>query len=337
MSIDQNHAPTSTREGLPTSPSSRRGSLVPLHAVLRYGVFVVFVVMCVTFGILEPDTFLQTDTVRAIFVDASVLGVVAAALTLVLAVGDFDLSFGNIAGLSGAVAVYLMMSNGTGVLLAVALGLAAGLATGLVNGLVVAYGNVPALIATLAVGSMALGLERALMNDNTVYQGIQPDYYRLAGTEMFGLPSIALVSVVVVALLSLVASFTVFGRRIYMSGGGEEAARVAGIRTRRVRLATFAVMGTVAGVAGILLTSQATSYYPNSGGGLLLPAYAACFLGWSAAGGSRFYPLYTYFGVIFMGTLSTGLIIMQVPSWVTDLVQGLVLASAVLVARAAKR
>ncbi|BCG90187.1 MULTISPECIES: ABC transporter permease [unclassified Mesorhizobium] len=307
-----------------------------MQFLLRYGVFAVFVIMLVIFSVLRPGTFLQIDTLRAILVDAAVLGVVASALTLVLAIGEFDLSFGNVAGLAGAIAVYSMYMLGLPVPIAILLALIAGLAAGAISGMIVAHGKVPALIATLAVGSMALGLERAVMNDNTVYDGIPPGYVALTETSFAGLPLIVIISILVVIALSLISSFTVFGRRIYAIGGSDEAARIAGIRTKRVRWLTFVVMGLTAAFAGILLTSQAGSYYPNSGVGLLLPAFAACFLGWSAAGANRFYPAYTYFGVLFMGTLSTGLIMLQVPSWVDNFVQGAVLVSAVLVARAAR-
>lgn len=314
----------------------RKGAERTMQFLLRYGVFAVFVLMLVIFSVLRPGAFLQIDTLRAILVDAAVLGVVASALTLVLAIGEFDLSFGNVAGVAGAIAVYGMYMLGLPVAVAILLALVAGLAAGGVSGWIVAYGKVPALIATLAVGSMALGLERAIMNDNTIYDGIPPGYIALTETTLAGVPLIVIISILVVITLSLIASFTVFGRRIYAIGGSDEAARVAGIRTRRVRWLTFVLMGAIAAFAGVLLTSQAGSYYPNSGVGLLLPAFAACFLGWSAAGANRFYPAYTYFGVLFMGTLSTGLIMLQVPSWVDNFVQGAVLVSAVLVARAAR-
>lgn len=323
----------------PTSAAAEgngRTAASPFTFLVRYGVFAVFVVMLVVFATLKPQAFLQLGTLRAILVDAAVLGVVAAALTPVLAIGEFDLSFGNVAGLAGAVAVYAMYTLGIDFSVAILAAILVGVAAGACNGIVVSYGRVPALIATLAVGSMALGLERSIMNDNTVYDGIPAAYVALTEMTFLGMPSIVVISLLVVAALSFVSSFTVFGRRVYAIGGSDEAARIAGIRTNRVRFTTFVVMGVAAALAGVLLTSQAASYYPRSGVGLLLPAFAACFLGWSAAGANRFYPAYTYFGVLFMGTLSTGLIMLQVPSWVDDLVQGAVLVSAVLVARAAR-
>lgn len=317
----------------PPGAARRRAGL----ELLRFGVFGVFVLMIVLFGILRTDEFLQWSTARSILNDAAVLAVVASGLTVVLAIGEFDLSFGNVAGFAGAIAVYAMANSGAGWVLAVVVALLAGLAAGAVSGLLVAYGRVPALIGTLAVGSAAIGLERALMDDKTVYDGISTGFLDLTSSRLLGLPLAVWISIAVVIAFSLVMSFTVYGRRVYAVGGSEEAARIAGIRTRRIRVAAFMLVGLGAALAGVMLMSRSASYYPNAGTGLLLPAYAACFLGWSASSGGRFHPAFTYFGVLFMGVLTTGLVMLQVESWVTDLVQGLVLAAAVLVAASMRR
>ncbi|MFA4928661.1 MAG: ABC transporter permease [Patulibacter sp.] len=308
-----------------------------LGSVLRYAVFGAFVLMVAVFVALRPDEFAQISTLRSILDDAAVLAVAAAGLTVILAVGEFDLSFGSIAGFAGAVAVYAMVTLGIPIVPALLLAVVAALLAGGVNGGLVAYGRVPALIGTLAVGSVVLGLERALMDDKTVYDGIPRGFLTITESELLGLPLTVYISLVVVAAVGAFLSFTVPGRRIYATGSGEDAARISGIRTKRVRMMAFAIGALCAAIAGVLLMSRGASYYPSAGVGLLLPAYSACFLGWSAASSGRFHPVYTYFGVIFMGTMATGLIMLQVASWVTDLVQGLVLGIAVLVARSVRR
>lgn len=306
-------------------------------SALRYAVFAAFLVMVAVFVALRPDEFAQLSTIRAILDDAAVLAVAAAGLTVVLAVGEFDLSFGSVAGFAGAIAVYAMVTLDVPVVPAIGIALVAGVLAGGLNGGLVAYGRVPALIGTLAVGSVVLGLERALMDDRTVYDGIPRGFLAITERELLGLPLTIYVSLAVVAAVGVLLSFTVAGRRIYATGSGEDAARISGIRTRRVRLLAFAVGALCAAIAGVLLMSRGASYYPNAGSGLLLQAYSACFLGWSAAASGRFHPVHTYFGVLFIGTLSTGLIMLQVASWVTDLVHGLVLGVAVLVARSGGR
>ena len=321
-----------------TKPAQRlRTSMTPSLSWLRYGVFVVFVLMILVFGLLRPDSFLQTSTFWSLLENAAILAVVASGLSVVLAAGEFDLSFGSVASLGGAVAVFSMSSHDAGAVEAIIVALLVGLVWGSFIGLLVAYGRVPALIGTLAAGTIALGVERAMMDDKTVYEGITKGYVNIAFGNWIFIPSVVLISILVVLAVGLLMSFTAFGRWIYAIGGNEEAERIAGIRTRRTRLLAFALVAVCAGIAGILLTARAGSYYPSAGTGLLLPAYAACFLGWSASPGGRFHPIYTYFGVLFMGVLSTGLIMLQVPSYVDDLVQGVVLATAVLIARGVGR
>ncbi|MBF6621316.1 MAG: ABC transporter permease [Patulibacter sp.] len=310
---------------------------VGFGSVLRYAVFGAFALMVVVFVALRPDEFAQISTLRSILDDAAVLAVAAAGLTVVLAVGEFDLSFGSIAGFAGAVAVYAMVTLDVPIVPALLLAVLAALLAGGVNGGLVAYGRVPALIGTLAVGSVVLGLERALMDDKTVYDGIPAGFLKITESELLGLPVTIYISLAVVAAVGTFLSFTVPGRWIYATGSGEDAARISGIRTRRVRMLAFAIGALCAAIAGVLLMSRGASYYPSAGVGLLLPAYSACFLGWSAASSGRFHPVHTYFGVIFMGTMTTGLIMLQVASWVTDLVQGLVLGIAVLIARSVRR
>jgi ribose/xylose/arabinose/galactoside ABC-type transport system permease subunit len=94
------------------------------------------------------------------------------------------------------------------------------------------------------------------------------------------------------------------------------------------------VAAVAAAVAGILLTSKAGSYYPGGATGLLLPAYAAAFLGLSLGGGWRFNVLGTILGVLFLGTISTGLLMLEQPTWLASMIQGvLLLASVIVLAR----
>jgi ribose transport system permease protein len=175
------------------------------------------------------------------------------------------------------------------------------------------------------------------MNQNTVTEGITRNYLALTTTKLMGIPLHVLLMVTLVALMWFLMSFTVQGRRFYAVGSGEEAARLSAVRTSAVTLSGFVILGVTAALAGVVATSQAASYYPNSGAPYLLPAYAAAFLGFSALGGRRFHPLATFFGVVFTETLSTGLSMLNAPPWVTDLSEGLVLAAAVLLVRTGRR
>lgn len=304
-----------------------------IGALRQWGVFAVFAIMCVTFSILQPGRFATLDNVLVMLSNSAALTLAAVALTVVLALGQFDLSFAAVIGLSGAIGVYSMNQWGGGTAIAIGLALAVGAIIGVANGLMVGYGRVPALIGTLAVGSAATGIEVSIMRQNTVYEGIKPSYVAIASKHVLGVPLGVFVTIAIVLVVWGMLSSTVLGRRIYAIGSGEEAARLAAVRTRAVILGSFVATGVIAGAAGVIVTSQASSYYPDSGTPYLLPAFAAAFLGFSAIGGRRFHPLATFFGVIFTQVLATGLAMLNAPPWATNLSSGIVLAAAVLLVR----
>jgi ribose transport system permease protein len=304
-----------------------------LRQLREAAVILVFVGMVIGFSIALPGRFPTSTNLKNIFEDAVALSVLGGGLTVVLALGEFDLSFAAVVGVTGALAVGAMNKFHDGAAVAVLAAVVAGGLIGVVNGLIVAYGRVPALIGTLAVGSMATGIELALENNNTVYQGITTGYTSLTTAHVAGVPIEIIYGAMIIALLWAFLSFTTFGRRAYAVGNNEEAARIAGVRTQRVKVGGFVVMGVCGGIAGVVLTSQAASYYPNSGQPYLLPAYAAAFLGLTAVGGRRFNPVATTFGVIFTAVLSTGLSMLNAPPAATSLSEGALLAVAVLLGR----
>lgn len=130
-----------------------------------------------------------------------------------------------------------------------------------------------------------------------------------------------------------VMSFTTFGRRLRATGLNPTAVSLAGISVSRARLAAFVLMGLLAGLAGVMVTSQGGSYFPNSGAGLLLPPYSAVFLGAAVVGRGRFSPGATVFGVAFIALLERGLTMLDQKSAVIQLIEGAVLFAAVVLAR----
>jgi ribose/xylose/arabinose/galactoside ABC-type transport system permease subunit len=137
---------------------------------------------------------------------------------------------------------------------------------------------------------------------------------------------------VVVAASVFLLHWTRFGRHVYAIGGNDRAAFLAGIRLRAVRISCFLIAATFAGIAAIISTSVSQSYYPEISGGLLLSSYAALFLGAAMVWSNRFTILGSAMGVVWLLTLQTGLTQLNAKSWVSTLIQGVVLAIAVLLA-----
>jgi ribose/xylose/arabinose/galactoside ABC-type transport system permease subunit len=305
------------------------GARVAVRGVAeRWSLLVAFIAAFIFFAIARPHTFLTWDNARAILDDSSVACVFAVGVTVILVIGEFDLSVGFVAGLAGAAGVSAMAFHGWGAGAAVALAIGAGGVCGLANGVAVAYVRIPSFIATLAVGSIAAAIELAVTK-TAIFQGLSGSYLRIATTDIATIPLRAIIAAAVALLFLVVLRTTIYGRHASAVGDNPAAARLTGVPVERVRTTAFVLAGLTAGLAAVLVTSSAGQYYPNLGTGYLLPAYAAAFLGLSLGGGLRFNVLGSYLGVLLLDMVSTGLTMMNQPSWIAALVQGIVLLVAV--------
>jgi ribose transport system permease protein len=282
----------------------------------------------VFFSVARPHAFLTWDNARAILDDSSVLCVLAVGITTILLIGEFDLSVGFVAGLAGAAGVSAMAYNGWGAGAAVAIALGAGALAGLANGIAVAYVRIPSFVATLAIGSIAAAIELAITK-TAIFEGLSPSYLELATTRVGTIPLRAIIAAGFALVFLVLLRTTVYGRHAASVGDNAAAARLAGVPVERVRTVAFVLAGLAAGLAAVLVTSSAGQYYPNLGTGYLLPAYAAAFLGLSLGGGLRFNVVGSYLGVLLLDMVTTGLTMMNQPSWMAALVQGIVLIVAV--------
>ena len=318
-------------EGKTAAPVARAGRArrFSLRGVAeRWSLVIAFATAFAFFAVARPDTFLTWDNARAILDDTSVLVVLAVGVTVVLVIGEFDLSVGFVVGLAAAAGVAAMAFRGWPVWVAIAIALGAGGVAGLANGVAVASVRIPSFVATLAIGSIAAAIELAITK-TSIFEGIPASYADLALRRVATVPLRAIVAAGVVVLFFVLLRGTVFGRHASSVGDNPAAALLTGVPVQRVRVIAFVLTGLCAGLAAVLVTSSAGSYYPNLGTGYLLPAYAAAFLGLSLGGGLRFNVLGSYLGVLLLGMVTTGLTMMNQPSWVAALVQGIVLIAAV--------
>ncbi|MBS1878702.1 MAG: ABC transporter permease [Actinobacteria bacterium] len=295
---------------------------------------VAFLVTIGVFGALRPSSFLTVDNLKSILTQAAPLMVVAVGLTVVLTMQLLDLSFASTIGLCGALAIVLMSQHGISWQLAVLIALAAGAACGLLNGILVSYFGGTALIITLATGTIFTGVEFAVTGQQTIIGGVPLKYGEIANhTALFGLTNQVYIAAVIAVLGWLLLAQTEFGRYMHAIGGNQEAARLSGIRTRELKALGFVIVGLGAAVAGILLTSSASSSTPQVGAPYLLPAFAAVFLGSAVFKLGQFNMPGTVIGVLFLGVIQTGLTMLNLTTDVIYIVQGSILVVAVLLSR----
>jgi len=302
----------------------------------KWGTLVGFLTLIVVFSVLRPDAFPSYRNLRNIVEQAATLAIVASTVTLVMVTGDFDLSVGTLASLSGVVVADLM-TRGLGILPSVLIALTVGGLGGLINGVLVSYGGLSAFVATLATMTAYGGLALLYTDGATIFSGI-PEGFRWFGQSSLGpVPVPVLIMVIVVGLAWLVMEQTVFGRRLYAIGGNAEASHLAGINVRQLRMFSYVLSGIGAALAGIVLTSRLFSAHPQAGNPFMLNAAAAVFLGATAFREGEPHVLGTLLGVFIMGVLGNGLNILGVNSYIQSILTGAIIVAAVLLSGLSSR
>ena len=258
---------TQTADGTePAAPAPAPGilTLVPDLAG-RAGILIPFLIALGTLAVASAP-FRRFENLSNILDQQSGIIIVAAAMTLVLIAGGIDLSVGAVYGLAGGATTQLVGS--VGIPLAIAAGIAIGLAVGLVNGLLVTRFRINALIGTLAMTFVVGGIGAIATKGNLIVAFDQPEFQKVAFTRFFGITSAAWTMIVIVVIVGVVLSRSTFGRYVYATGGNAVAARLGGVRVDGIRVATFALSGAAAALAGILDASRVLSMQ-NSGGSFL--------------------------------------------------------------------
>lgn len=319
-------SPSGSGNADPTrTPGSRAKSWLA-----KYGVLVMFVVVFAFFAASKSDVFLSADNLKAILQSSSAMAVVAFALTAVFVMREFDLSFAAMAGLAAAVATVLMTQSGVAWPIAVLIALAVGALAGAVNGWVIAYAGAPSFVITLALGTVLTGIEYALTNQQSVFDGVAAGYIGIGQGETLGINRQVLIAAAVFFFVWILLDFTEPGRYMHAIGGNPDAAHLSGINVRRLRFYGFVLVGVAGAIAGIVISAQASSSSPNMGAPLLLPVFAAVFLGSAAFRPGEFNILGTLLGVLFLGVIQNGLTLMNASPAAINIVQGAVLIGAVL-------
>jgi ribose transport system permease protein len=291
--------------------------------------------MIVVFSLMTSN-FYSIANIQNILDQTAVPLLLACGVTFVLSVGQFDLAFTAVLGLASAAAVALMANEGVNWAVSALIVIPLGLIVGAVVGLLVTYGRASSFIITLAVGSALTGLELALTGNQTIYQNIPPEYGALTSGTFLGLHW-PVWFVLVVALLCFVGLHgTRFGRHAQSIGGNAQASNLAGVRVRRITIICFIISALLASVAAVILTSRANSYYPNIAGNLILSTYTAVFLGATFGRTSSFTIGGSVLGVLWIIVLQTGLTLNGAPTWSASLIQGAVLALAVIIGARSK-
>lgn len=316
-----------------------------MNTLRQSGTLLGFLAIIVFFSVQLPETFLTPRNLINITQQLSMLAVVAATMTIVMVMNDFDLSVGSMASLSGIVAA-MMFAADYPIWMGIFAALGVGLIGGLFNGILVSLIGILPFVATLGTLTVFSGAAFLISDGRTIFgRDIPAEFSGFArggmpldalGLNGISLPFLTITAALVIAICWFTLEQTTFGRRLYAIGGNPEAAHLAGLKVKRLRLIAFGLTGLGAAVAGLMFAARVASANPTQGSGLMLDAIAAVFLGMTMSRRGEPRVIFTLVGVLMLGILDNGLTQMQVDSYVREILVGLIVISAVAVASLSK-
>jgi ribose transport system permease protein len=305
----------------------------PRHVVIatEFGIGLAFVVEFLLFAFLSPY-FFTPDNLVNVTLQASITAIIAAGMTLVILTGGIDLSVGSIVAFGGVLTtgvLKMVMPPDLGMALGVLAGLGVGALSGAIAGACITRFTITPFIATLALMTIWRGLAFVVTEGRPVWE-LPASFGTLGSGRFIGVPLPTIVMLVVFVLAHVILTRTRFGRHVYAVGGNIEAARLAGIRTGRVLMAVYVIAGFLSALSGILMASRMNSGQPNAGLGYELDVIAAVVVGGTSLSGGRGSILGTFIGAMLIAVLRNGLNLLNVGSYVQQVIVGAVILLAVM-------
>lgn len=302
-------------------------------ALRNGGLVVVLLILAIAGAITRPEAFLTADNLFNILSLAAVIGVVSVGMTFVIIGGGIDLSVGAILALASVWSTTLATQE-FGFWVMILCALLVGTGTGLVNGLFIAYGGLVPFIVTLAMLVSARGLAEQMSNRQP--QVVSQDGFRtIANDAILGVPILVIMLAVVAAIGWVVLNRTVFGRHTFALGGNAEAARLAGVNTKRQSAALYALSGLCCGIGAIMLTARTTTGSSTHGQLYELDAIAAVIIGGTLLQGGKGSLVGSMLGVLVFTTITNLFILNGLSTPVQNIAKGVIIVLAVLIQRRA--
>ena len=281
----------------------------------------VLIVLCVLLAIMSP-VFLTGGNLINILQQVTVNGVLAVGISIVIFTGGIDISVGSILALVGIIMGKLMVEMGVHPLIAMPVGILVGAACGTFNGL---------MIATLSMMSMARGAALTIANGKTI-TGYSAGF-RWIGSGMIPgtkIPVQIIFMLILYAVVFYIMKYRKFGRYIYAIGGNEEATRLSGINVTKYKMLAYTVSGITCALASIILVSKLNSAQSSAGEGYEMDAIASAVIGGASLTGGFGSIWGTLLGAVIIGVIRNGLNLLNVSSYLQQLILGAIIIAAVL-------
>ena len=314
----------------------RRGQSNISRTIWNNIVWILLIFAIVIMGLIDP-VFFNVRTLMNIFVQGSILGILAVAIGFSLLIAEIDLSIVGIAALSACLGT-LAMSHGLNWILAILMIVFSGIIMGVINGLLIAKLKAVSLIATLAFQITYLGAVMAITQGQSIinfpleYKFIgQGRLFSTAGAGESGFPIVIIVFLLVFLAVHYVWTRTAFGRSLYAIGGNAASAKVSGIKVDKVKIIAFTVCGGLAGFAGFVLSSYMGAVTNTFGEQYKMYSIAAAVIGGVSLSGGKGTVFGVLGGTLLLQVMQIGLQVLGISSYSVNMIGGLMILVAVII------
>lgn len=301
--------------------------LNPAELFGRFGVFAIFLLVVLVASI-SSDRFFSVDNILSVFVQCTVVGVLACGMTMLIVSGNTDLSAGSGVALGGVICA-LVMKNTDNWLLAVLAAIAVLMLTSLLQSFFVAKVGLMAFIVTLA-GQMALRGAAYVVCEGAPIIGVG-SIAKISSGKIFGVSWLIIITILMVIVTWLVMNYTAFGRYIYATGGNREAAIAAGINIKRVIMGAYLYMGFCTAVAALMLAARTNSGQPTAGQAYEFDAIIAAVLGGASMAGGVGSVAGSLVGALTVGVINNCMNLVGISPYYQQIVKGVIIIIAVLI------
>jgi ribose transport system permease protein len=290
-------------------------------------VLILFVLFIIVMAFVKPS-FLSGENIKNIFMDISVYGVVACAMTIAIICGEFDLSASSVFIWSQI--FFITVLNAWGVIPAIFATFLSGVLIGSLNGVIVAFLKINSFITTLGTMTIFKGLS-LVFTDGEMVKTTNEFIAGIGSGTFLGLSYLTYIYIAVILLAAFVLKYTNFGRRIYSTGGNINAAALSGIKVKFYKFVVFVILGFASALAGMMFVTEIRAGSVLYGTDLSLTAVAATVIGGTSLSGGSGGILRTFIGMLIIGVLYKALIFLGMQAYYQNLIKGLVLLVVVAV------
>lgn len=286
----------------------------------------IILALLVIISALLSDTFLTSMNIRNILLQQAGPILVAIGMLFVILTGGIDLSVGSVMAVGATVSAILISDVGMNYIPAMVIAVAIGIVFGIFTGILVAYAGIQGFVASLATMTIARGVSFVITEGKPVK--LAPGTLDTIVSKSYFFP-IIIIAIIFIIIFALVQKYTGWGRIVIAIGSNQTAVQLAGIRTKRYVMSTYAVSAALAALAGVFIAARSSTGSATVGMGQELDAIAACVIGGASLAGGKGFVVKAVAGGLILGIIGNIMNLMAVPSYPQDIIKGFIIIAAV--------